>query len=98
MPWAMYNCVCGCIEVETVHLDFAKSQNTAFGEIVKVSSERIPDSQIVLNIEVDDDEFEAHKNRAYKKIVQQANVPGFRKGKAPRQVLEQVLRPRALVE
>ena len=65
---------------------------------MKVSTERIPDSQIVLNIEVDDDEFEVHKNRAYKKIVQQANVPGFRKGKAPRRVLEQVLKPGALVE
>ncbi|MCL0042913.1 trigger factor [Dehalococcoidia bacterium] len=65
---------------------------------MKVSTERIPDSQIVLNIEVDDDEFEVHKNRAYKKIVQQANVPGFRKGKAPRRVLEQVLKPGTLVD
>ena len=65
---------------------------------MKVSTERIPDSQIVLNIEVDDDEFEVHKKRAYKKIVQQANVPGFRKGKAPRRVLEQVLKPGTLVD
>ena len=65
---------------------------------MKVTTERIPDSQMLLNIEIDDDELETHKNRAYRKLVQNANIPGFRKGKAPRRILEQYLAPGALVQ
>ncbi len=43
-----------------------------------------------LEIGVDKDTFEAAVNRAYKKNVGKINVPGFRKGKAPRVVIEKM--------
>ena len=56
---------------------------------MKVTQERLPESQIALNIEI---ASEASRN-AYEKMVQNlsrsSNIPGFRKGKVPRQVLLQ---------
>ena len=43
-----------------------------------------------LTIGVDKDTFEAAVNRAYKKNVGKINVPGFRKGKAPRVIIEKM--------
>ena len=43
-----------------------------------------------LEISVDHDTFEAAVNRAYKKQVGKFNVPGFRKGKAPRSIIERM--------
>ena len=43
-----------------------------------------------LTIGVDKETFEAAVNRAYKKNVGKINVPGFRKGKAPRIIIEKM--------
>ncbi len=43
-----------------------------------------------LEITVDHETFEAAVNRAYKKQVGKFNVPGFRKGKAPRSIIERM--------
>ena len=58
---------------------------------MKVSAERIEDSQVVLNIEVDQERLDSSLNKAYRKLVQKTAVPGFRKGKAPREMLERCL-------
>lgn len=56
---------------------------------MKVTQERLPESQVGLNIEIAP---EASRN-AYEKMVQNlsrsSNVPGFRKGKVPRRILLQ---------
>ena len=56
---------------------------------MKVTQERLPESQVGLNIEVAP---EASRN-AYEKMVQNlsrsSNIPGFRKGKVPRRILLQ---------
>jgi trigger factor len=65
---------------------------------VKVSAERIPQSQIVLEIEVERERVEKSLNAAYQRLVQRANVPGFRKGKAPRAMLERHLGRDALLQ
>ena len=56
---------------------------------MKVTQERLPESKVALNIEIAP---EASRN-AYEKMVQNlsrsSNIPGFRKGKVPRQVLLQ---------
>ena len=56
---------------------------------MKVTQEKLPESQVGLNIEIAP---EASRN-AYEKMVQNlsrsSNIPGFRKGKVPRQVLLQ---------
>ena len=55
---------------------------------MKVSTERIPDSQIVLEIEVDEERLEQAKSSAYRRLAAKAKIPGFRPGKAPRNVVE----------
>jgi trigger factor len=55
---------------------------------VKVSAQKLPESQVLLEIEVDPDQMEKSMDRAYRKLVQKVDVPGFRKGKTPRNMLE----------
>ncbi|TET94578.1 MAG: hypothetical protein E3J29_08115, partial [Dehalococcoidia bacterium] len=64
---------------------------------VRVSTERIPDSQVVLQIEVEPDQMERSLERAYHRLAQRTELPGFRKGKAPRQMLERHLGRERLV-
>ncbi|MGA2285455.1 MAG: trigger factor [Dehalococcoidia bacterium] len=55
---------------------------------MKVSTERIPQSQVVLEIEVEPERLERSLDAAYRRMVQRTTVPGFRRGKAPRVMLE----------
>ena len=64
---------------------------------MKVSQAELYQSQIVLNIEVEPPELEEHLNRVYRRVVQSANIPGFRKGKAPRSVVERFMGREALM-
>ena len=56
---------------------------------MKVSTERIDKKQVELTIEVDEAKVEEGLQHAYKKVAKQINVPGFRKGKVPRKIIEQ---------
>lgn len=55
---------------------------------MKITKEKIENSQAFLTIEMEPAEVEASMEKAYERLVKKANVPGFRKGKAPRPVLE----------
>lgn len=55
---------------------------------MKVTQERLEGNQVLLNVEVEVEKVTAALNKAYKKVVQKINVPGFRKGRVPRKVLE----------
>jgi trigger factor len=63
---------------------------------LKVTVERTPESEAVLNVELEWDELEKASDRAYRKLAQQYNVPGFRKGHAPRTMLERMLGKEAI--
>ena len=65
---------------------------------MKVSTQRLPESQVVLEIEVDPEQMERSLDKAYRKLVQRVNVPGFRKGKTPRDMLERHVGRGRLVE
>jgi trigger factor len=52
--------------------------------------ERMPESQVLLDIAAEDDEFAQAMDRAFRKVSRQINVPGFRKGHAPRFIIEQM--------
>ena len=47
-------------------------------------------NQVELTISIDKEEFEKALERAYRKNVGKMTVPGFRKGKAPRKIIEKL--------
>jgi len=55
---------------------------------VKVSKDKIESSQAFLTVEMEPAEVEDSLEEAYRRLVKKTNVPGFRKGKAPRVMLE----------
>lgn len=60
---------------------------------------RLAQSQVSMDIEVDSAAVGSAIDRAYRSLSQRYNVPGFRKGKAPRAVLESAIgRPVVLEE
>jgi len=63
---------------------------------VKVTRDKTENSQVFLTIEMEPAEVEAALQKSYSRLVKKANVPGFRKGKAPREILERYLGKDAL--
>ncbi|MDO4910351.1 MAG: trigger factor [Corynebacterium sp.] len=55
---------------------------------MKSSVDRLDDTTVKVAIEVPFSEMEPEFDKAYKEIAKQINVPGFRRGKAPRKVVE----------
>jgi len=55
---------------------------------VKVSKEKEENRQVFLKVEMEPAEVEKYLKESYHHLVKRTNVPGFRKGKAPRAVLE----------
>ena len=51
--------------------------------------EKQPENIVKVDIEVPAKEAVEYYNNAAKKIAQYVNIPGFRKGKAPRNIIEQ---------
>jgi trigger factor len=63
-------------------------EELAVGGNVKVSVEKLPSSEAVLNVDLSWDEMEKASDKAYKKLVKKVDIQGFRRGKAPRSILE----------
>ena len=55
---------------------------------MKSSVEHLNDTRVKLTVEVPFDEMKPEFDQAYEAIAQQISIPGFRKGKAPRQLIE----------
>ena len=55
---------------------------------MKVSAEKIENQQVVLTIEVVAAELDKAEQRACKRLANKVSIPGFRKGKAPRAIVE----------
>lgn len=55
---------------------------------MKVTTQEFENGQAVLRIEVEPAEMEESLEEAYRSMAKRMNVPGFRKGKAPRSILE----------
>ncbi len=58
---------------------------------MKVSVETLPTSEAVLNVDFSWEELEKASDKAYRKLVQKVDIQGFRRGKAPRSLLERKL-------
>jgi trigger factor len=65
---------------------------------MKVSTEDLGDCQKLLTIEAEASELDKSLDEAYHHLVNEVNVPGFRKGKAPRAILVQHVGKSSLLE
>lgn len=65
---------------------------------MKVKVENVEKNVVQLEIEVDAAKFEEGMQQSYKKNVSKFNVPGFRKGKAPRNIIERYYGEQALYD
>lgn len=65
---------------------------------MKVTREKTESSQAFLRIEMEPAEVEESLEQSYQRLAKKANIPGFRKGKAPRAVLERYIGKDSLLE
>jgi trigger factor len=65
---------------------------------MKVTKEKEENCQVFLRIELEPAEVEKSLGQSYRRLVAKANIPGFRRGKAPRAVLERYIGKDSLLE
>jgi trigger factor len=65
---------------------------------LKVTKDKVESSQAYVTVELDAAEMEHGMEHGYEHVVAKANIPGFRKGKAPRAVVEKYVGKGALLE
>jgi trigger factor len=68
------------------------------GGVVKVTKEKIENSQAFLTVEMEPAEMEGPLEDAYRRLAKKTNIPGFRKGKAPRAILERYIGKESVLE
>ena len=64
---------------------------------MKITQEEVIDRQTVLHIELEDEDLDTYVVQGYKKVVPRLAIPGFRKGKAPRSIVQQFIGREALL-
>jgi trigger factor len=64
---------------------------------LKITQEEVVDLQTVLNIELEEDDLPPYLDRGYQRVVNRVSIPGFRKGKAPRTIVENFLGKESLI-
>lgn len=65
---------------------------------MRAHAEKIEKNTVLLEVEVDADQFAKAVEKAYRRLVKRVNIPGFRPGKAPRVILERHVGKQALLE
>ena len=65
---------------------------------MKVTKDKVENRQVFLTVEMEPAEVEESLEEAYRRLVKKTTVPGFRKGKAPRVMLERYLGKESLFE
>ena len=65
---------------------------------MKVTNDKTENSQAFLTIEMEPAEVEESLEKSYHRLVQKTRIPGFRKGKAPRAILERYIGKESLFE
>ena len=58
---------------------------------MKITQGEIEDRQTVLRVELEDEDIATYLDQGYRRLVQRTSIPGFRKGKAPRRIVENFL-------
>ena len=63
-----------------------------------VTAERLPRSLVAMEIEVEQERLDGALEKAVQKVSQQVRIPGFRPGKAPRHIVENMVGRPALLQ
>ena len=58
---------------------------------MKITQDDVVDNQTALHIELEEEDLGPYLDRGYQRIANQIVIPGFRKGKAPRRVVESMV-------
>ena len=66
--------------------------------MVKVTKESSSPVEVILNVEMETADEDPYIDRSYRRTVGRLNIPGFRKGKAPRSIVENYVGRTALVQ
>lgn len=65
---------------------------------MKVTKESVTSIEVTLNVEMDSADEDPFLDRSYRRAVGRLQIPGFRKGKAPRSIVESYVGRTALVQ
>jgi len=65
---------------------------------MKATVEKLENNRVALHIEVDKERLEAEMGKAYRRLVGKYNIPGFRRGRAPRNIFERYIGRPVLLE
>lgn len=65
---------------------------------MQITTEKLEENQLLLNVQVEEELVEKSLDEAYRRLVQKTNIPGFRRGKAPRSMVERMFGRTALME
>jgi len=65
---------------------------------LKITKEETASREVVLNIEVEEEDIAPYLSQAARRVGQRVRIPGFRQGKAPRSMVENVVGKEAIRE
>src|SRR5687767_1288188 len=80
------------------YVDFLQFFHLEHVSPMKVETQQLADSEVALSFEVEDARLERAMDAAYKRLAGRVNIAGFRRGKAPRQLVERVVGRESLIE
>jgi trigger factor len=63
---------------------------------MQVVTERLPKAVAKISVTIDQNEVSQAMDRAFKRVVTQYNIPGFRRGKVPRPIFERMVGPNVI--
>ena len=72
----------------TLRRSYVHVRTEEAGPLMNSTVEALEGNKVKVSVTVDEDEFEQDIDEAFKRIAQEVNLPGFRRGKAPRRLLE----------
>ena len=65
---------------------------------MKIDKSKVENQQLKLTIEAENNEIDNHLKKASSKLSNRLKIPGFRKGKAPMSIIEQIVGIEGIVE
>ncbi len=65
---------------------------------MKITNEKTENCQVFLTVEIEPAEMEEPLEASYRRLAKKANIPGFRKGKVPRAILERYMGRESVLE